>query len=35
MLGTNLFGSYNVHLMIMMKLSSWKKRIVEFTRHLH
>jgi len=29
-LGINFFYSYNVHLMVMMKLFSWKKRIVEF-----
>jgi len=27
-LGINLFGSYNLHL-VMTKLSSWKRRIME------
>jgi len=31
MLDINLFGSYNVHFMVMTKLSSWKKRFVEST----
>jgi len=29
MLGINLFRCYNLHFMVMTKLSSWKKRIVE------
>jgi len=31
MLNINLFGSYNLHLMMMTKLSSWKKTIVAST----
>jgi len=31
MLGINLFGSYNVHVMMMIKLFLWKKRIVKST----
>jgi len=32
MLGINLFGSYNLHLIVMTKLFSWKKRITESIR---